>query len=351
MFAFVAPQNPNTPAWYGGYMPCTPLPQYTACVPNYPAATMAVVPHTVSATNVVTTPVPWPMSPTSMASLHTSLSSEAEQLQLRPSTPPDQLAKVAPMDVTTADSSITTATHTSGKKGKKERDYDEAAFFAAVKRVLRGEASARRAASAAGMPSARRSISRYVLGVQKDHPAPRDTPAGTLAVRLDHVDAMALKAKGNPNYDARRLFSETEQAYFARALKIYADMGWPMDLQGLRMWFSDAAAEMKRVDWKTGQPYVVGRTFVYDFLKAHPELTTYKASNIDPLRAKKASETVSIRESRAPARALDGSGRGAVVCDASVRAHVCENATFKTSFYPCTILSGLLRRDTHSLCL
>ena len=98
--------------------------------------------------------------------------------------------------------------------------------------------------------------------------------------------------KGNPDFESRRLFSDDNLLYFARALKIYAEMGWPMDYQAIQLMFSEAARDMKLVDWRKGDAPVVSISYVRAFVKNAPELHSYKTSHIDPLRAKKATTKV-----------------------------------------------------------
>jgi hypothetical protein len=69
------------------------------------------------------------------------------------------------------------------------------------------------------------------------------------------VAQLELKVKGNEDLKSRRLFSKDELDYFARALKLYGEMGWPMDYQQIILMFSDAARHAGKIDWKTGQPF------------------------------------------------------------------------------------------------
>ena len=237
------------------------------------------------AQRVFQAPLPWQMSHASMANLHCSLAAGAHTQQpIDPMQPvvesrggrDNQLA-VQPA----------AAPRRSRKKDVKERQYSDVAFREMLTCVLRGDASARRVAADAQYPSAKRSLQRYVKDIRGNVQLP------TIAAQLAHVTTLQLKEKGNPDLVSRRLFTEDELEYFARSLKNYADLGWPMDTHAIRAMFSTAARDMKIVD----RGYVCSPTYVRNFIRSHKELTSCKASHIDPLRSKKASATV-----RGPAR-------------------------------------------------
>lgn len=69
-----------------------------------------------------------------------------------------------------------------------------------------------------------------------------------------------------------------------RALKLYVDMGWPMDFQRTRLLVSEAATRMRGVDRKFGHLFVCSNLCVKDSVHNSRK----KISDIDPLRAKKA---------------------------------------------------------------
>ena len=154
----------------------------------------------------------------------------------------------------------------SAKKNEAERDYSVEQLRSWVVALLEKKSGgARKIAAADGFPKAARSIERYRDQVVAAVP-PSDSAAATLAARVAHAQRMEFKVKGNVDLTSRRLFSDDELDYFARTLKLYSDMGWPMDYQAIRLMFSQAAAEMQRVDWKRGDAYVVSRTYVRNFL-------------------------------------------------------------------------------------
>ncbi|KAL1525482.1 hypothetical protein AB1Y20_020338 [Prymnesium parvum] len=178
----------------------------------------------------------------------------------------------------------------SAKKGHKERQYtiDDLKGMAAA--VLSGtKPSARVAAISAGLPSAERSLNRYLKGLREKCGADTTT---SVAEQLELVEAMEFKDKGNVDLCVRRLFTEDELDYFARAIKLYSEMGWPLDYQQIRCMFSHAAANMNKMAWKPGEPYVCSTSYVARFVQMRPELRAFKASHVDPLRAKKASAEV-----------------------------------------------------------
>lgn len=175
------------------------------------------------------------------------------------------------------------------KKGGKEREYTLQDLREMVITLLKGKVGgAKKVAGAAGFPQAYKTVARYRDAVVHNEALQRDTVEATLAARIAYVQDLEWKGKGNLDITSRRIFSEDELEYFARALKLYSDMGWPMDYQAIRLMLSEAAADMNRVDWKRGDAYVVSRSYVRKFVKSRPELRAYKAGHIDPVRAKKA---------------------------------------------------------------
>ena len=147
-------------------------------------------------------------------------------------------------------------------------------------------------------PTARASLERYVSEIRKDPRLFCSTPSETRARQIEYAHHLEFKIKGNEDFALKRLFSEDNLAFFARSLKMYADLGWPMDVLATQHMFSRAAKGMgvTNTPWKPGDEHVVSRSYVTKFLN-HPkwELKTLKASNIDPLRSKKATSQVQGR--------------------------------------------------------
>ncbi|KAL1510117.1 hypothetical protein AB1Y20_006449 [Prymnesium parvum] len=107
------------------------------------------------------------------------------------------------------------------KKRHKERDYEIDDLKKMAAQVLSGEMpSARAAALAAGLPHAERSLNRYVKQVRENTALQCESPTETAAAQLQHVSGLEFKEKGNPDICGRRLFTEDELEYFARALKL-----------------------------------------------------------------------------------------------------------------------------------
>lgn len=159
--------------------------------------------------------------------------------------------------------------------------------------VLTGQAqSARSAALSAGLPSAERSLNRYLSIIKADENLKCNSEEQTLQLRLEFVDELQLKQSGNPDVLLRRLFSSDEYDFFAAALRLHGDMGWPMDFDNIRDMFADAAERKGAVDAWTGQPYACGMDMVARFVQSRLELKAFKASHVDPLRAKKATYQV-----------------------------------------------------------
>ena len=92
---------------------------------------------------------------------------------------------------------------------------------------------------------------------------------------------------------ARKIFTEGELEHLvASALRLYGDMGWPMDYQQIRGLMRDIAEEKDIIDWKTGKAPDVSLSYAREFVQSRGDLKAYKASNIDPIRSKKATEEV-----------------------------------------------------------
>ena len=114
------------------------------------------------------------------------------------------------------------------------------------------------------------------------------------ARRLQLVEDLQLKIKGNLDFSSRRIFCDDELEYFERALIMYADMGWPMDYSNIQRMMRDVVKKRELIDWKTGEMFVVSRKYVADFVRNRPALRCFKMSHIDPLRSKKATAKVCI---------------------------------------------------------
>ena len=84
----------------------------------------------------------------------------------------------------------------------------------------------------------------------------------------------------------RRIFSDSDLDQLECTLIMYADMGWPLGYKELQSMMAKMAG--KTIDPATGTPYRVSRSYVCKFVKSRNALAVLKTSNIDPLRAKKA---------------------------------------------------------------
>jgi hypothetical protein len=221
-----------------------------------------------------------------------------------------------------------------------------------VQDVLR-TGKVRESARVGGFEGARSVLSLYARKVRDDTLLWRASPEDTLQAQCEFVGKLELDEKGKPELMARQIFNDDEKLYFARGLKLYADMGWPMSVKQIAALMQDAAQRKAtrkgvrilllfaqhscvaplicvrmafvpvrksvlqkktctrvvflntlyslnsysflfegHVDWKTGQAFLVSRSYVRGFLKEHPELKLFKSSNIDPLRSKKATASV-----------------------------------------------------------
>ena len=180
------------------------------------------------------------------------------------------------------------------KKGQKEYAASINDFRFMLATVLRGgkDSGSDAVAARCGFPSESRSLRRYAAEIRNDERLRRASAAETLQARLVAAAQVEYKPKTPPNFEARRLFSDDDLLFFERTLIKYGEMGWPMEYRAIQRLFSTTAKEMGRVDWKSGDAYVVSETYVRAFVKRRPTLRALKTTNIDPLRSKKASVTV-----------------------------------------------------------
>ena len=171
--------------------------------------------------------------------------------------------------------------------------YTEDEFRPMLVRALRGDPLAT-VARDAGFPGARDTLRRYRDEINGMAELLRPTPDETLAARLAYVAGKVevLKEKGSDAAAARKIFSVHERAFFARALKLYAELGWPMHVKQIARMFTSAAKETSPPRRVNGHPWECSESYVREFLKDFPELRTYKASNIDPICSKKATAQV-----------------------------------------------------------
>lgn len=230
-----------------------------------------------------------------------------------------------------AKDSVVAETHqASKKKGNEERVYSIEQFRSMLCSVLRGAGAqgsgAEAVAAAAGFPSARSSLKRYAKDI-RNNPSLQDSSApSTLLLQLAHVSQLQFYEKGNEDMKARRIFSDDELEFFARALKLYGDMGWPMDYTAIGDMMAEAAKKAGKIDWKTGKPFVVCAAYVAKFVEDRPELAAFKASNIDPLRAKKGTAQVSVgaESERTVVSMHEGKPQPSLICKSHETARSCH---------------------------
>lgn len=181
----------------------------------------------------------------------------------------------------------------SSKKDTKERQYSQEEYQRIVCAVLRG-VSVRKACEDAGYPSARSVVTRQVAEIRAKESLQHLSPEVTLECQLAYAAELSFKLKGNLDFTSRRIFGADDLEYFARAIKIYGDLGWPMDYYGIQSMMAAVVKERGLTDWRSGELFTVSLTYARDFVKSRPDLQAYKASNIDPLRAKSATEMVCL---------------------------------------------------------
>ena len=92
-------------------------------------------------------------------------------------------------------------------------------------------------------------------------------------------------------FAASKLFTETELKFFETGLGELGELGWPMEYRQIQLMFNSALHNSGRVDLQ-GRPLDVSIDYVRKFVKDRPTLSMYKASNIDPLRSRKATTEV-----------------------------------------------------------
>ena len=121
----------------------------------------------------------------------------------------------------------------------------------------------------------------------------RDTDAATLEAQLLRIDQFELPVKGSAVFAAKKLFSEFEISYFEAGLARFGEMGFPMKYKQIQAIMNTALRKADRKDilWR---PLDVSIDYVRKFIRERPLLTMLKASNIDPLRSRKATPVVSF---------------------------------------------------------
>lgn len=130
---------------------------------------------------------------------------------------------------------------TIGRVISKDRLYTVDEFRMMLAGMFRGDFKSAAAACADVYPSAQRSLERYAKRIRKDASLVRATPQKTLAAQLDYIcNYLDLDQQGHDNLTARRMFSEDELTYFARSLKQYADLGWPMAVPEIQQMMQQA---------------------------------------------------------------------------------------------------------------
>ena len=118
-----------------------------------------------------------------------------------------------------------------------------------------------------------------------------NTEQATLEAQLQAVEALQPGQMGNPDFSSRALFDGTTLKTFEATLKLYADLGWPLDIEACQEMMLKHLMQKGTPDWMTDEPHV-SLSYVHAFLRGCPDLKRFKASNIDPIRAKKATPEV-----------------------------------------------------------
>ncbi|KAL1520258.1 hypothetical protein AB1Y20_023727 [Prymnesium parvum] len=173
------PLQPLPIAWgppFGAH-PGFPVPCYPA-MPTWAPGPPFASPQLPTSGGAARTQPGQNMTPVQMQDLNKTLREEAKAKPLRPS----------------------------GKKGNKERLYTLDDLKGMATAVLSGaKPSARIAAIEAGMPSAERSLNRYLKAIRE-----KCATTASVAQHLELVEDMEFKEKGNKDLCDRRLFTEDE---------------------------------------------------------------------------------------------------------------------------------------------
>ena len=88
-------------------------------------------------------------------------------------------------------------------------------------------------------------------------------------------------------------FNEHELKYFEIGLGRLAELGWPMEYSQIQHMMNAALTKAERVDLLQ-MPIYVSFEYVRKYVRERPTLAMFKASNIDPLRRRKATCEVSF---------------------------------------------------------
>ena len=144
-----------------------------------------------------------------------------------------------------------------------------------------------------GTPGTKTHIHIISLLLTRTFAQKRDSDENTLAARLAYVDQFQLPNKGSKVFAAKKFFSEHELKYFEIGLGRLAELGWPMEYSQIQHMMNAALKEAERVNLLK-LPIDVSFEYVRKFVRDSAILSMFKASNIDPLRSRKATSEVSF---------------------------------------------------------
>ena len=144
-----------------------------------------------------------------------------------------------------------------------------------------------------GTPGTKTHIHIISLLLTRTFAQKRDSDENTLAARLAFVDQFQLPDKGSAYFAAKMFFNEHELKYFEIGLGELAELGWPMEYRQIQQMLNAALKDAKRVDLHQ-RPIDVSIDYVRKYVRDRPTLAMFKASNIDPLRSRKATCEVSF---------------------------------------------------------
>ena len=121
-------------------------------------------------------------------------------------------------------------TPTAAGERRVRRTYSNEILRGALRLILgEDESPSVDAAARVGAPSAARTLRRYAAEIIKNTDLLCNDIAETRATRLAFVDSMLVKNMGSPSFADCILFSKDNLEFFARVVKLYASLGFPLD--------------------------------------------------------------------------------------------------------------------------
>lgn len=146
----------------------------------------------------------------------------------------------------------------SSSRRTEERPYSEDQLRQGVLLVLKG-LSKGKAAARIGFPSAASTLGRYAAEARKIPLVLAACEAngddGDDGVLRAHVATITFKERGSPEFNERSMFSTDARGFFVAAIKLFSQLGFPMDAERIRGMMADAVNARLPVDgWRAQVP-------------------------------------------------------------------------------------------------